>query len=88
MSKLLDLLNDEGKDPSWKLSVNATSIMVMIFLFVFIVSDVFVNNFIGLFGTSMFDKGKLRFTGALLQAISFTVIYIFIIYVFDLTSTE
>ena len=89
MPDLIDLLNTEYRDQSgWKLSINISSIVIMILLFVFIVSDIFVNNFIGMFGTSMFDKGKLRFTGALLQAISFTLIYIFIIYIFDLTAQE
>jgi hypothetical protein len=81
MSELLDLLNSDdepSQGSSWK------SILIMVLLFVFIVSDVFVNNFISLFGNSMFDKGKLRFTGALLQAISFALIYIFITYIFNL----
>ena len=84
MSELLDLLNadddasNEVSNSLWK------SILIMVLLFVFIVSDVFVNNFISLFGNSMFDKGKLRFTGALLQAVSFTLIYIFITYIFNL----
>ena len=87
MSNLLDILNDTKVN----LEINSEksiypsikSLLALILIFIFVTSDIFVNNFLILLGDTTVDKNKLKLFGIIVQGIVMVLLFMLTIYAFN-----
>jgi len=88
MSNLLDILNDTGTSdsktsPEKSIYPSIKSLLALILIFIFVTSDIFVNNFLILLGDTTVDKNKLKLFGIIVQGVAMVLLFILTIYAFN-----
>ena len=57
------------------------SVVILIIVFIFIVSDIFVNNFLILFGSVAINENNITMIGVILQGIFLVITYSIMMYI-------
>jgi len=63
---------------------NIKKYLIMIILFIIIVSNIFQENFLTMFGNTIYN-GKITFWGTIIQATLFTIIYTLLMHLVDIS---
>lgn len=60
---------------------NIKSVVILLIVFIFIVSDIFVNNFLVLFGSVAINDNNISMIGVILQGIFLILTYSILMYI-------